>query len=170
MIYLLDANILIDANNEYYPIGDVPEFWEWLQYQGEAGVVKIPAEIWDEIRGNKKDPLRDWMAHTEVEDALVLDEDVDSALLNQVVSAGYASDLNDYELEQVGRDPFLVAYAMVDHSRCVVTAETSAPKRTRQNRKLPDVCSTLGVLYLDPWAFNKVLGFKTAWRKDIASK
>ena len=27
---LLDANILIVANNTYYPIDAVPEFWDWL--------------------------------------------------------------------------------------------------------------------------------------------
>ena len=30
MLYLLDANVLIDANRDYYQIERVPEFWEWL--------------------------------------------------------------------------------------------------------------------------------------------
>ena len=30
MLYLLDANVLITANNLYYPIDSVPEYWEWL--------------------------------------------------------------------------------------------------------------------------------------------
>jgi len=38
MLYLLDANVLIDANRDYYPIARIPEFWEWLVYHGEEGM------------------------------------------------------------------------------------------------------------------------------------
>lgn len=30
MLYLLDANVIIDANRDYYPLERVPEFWAWL--------------------------------------------------------------------------------------------------------------------------------------------
>ncbi len=30
MLYLLDANVLIDADRDYYPIDRVPEFWDWI--------------------------------------------------------------------------------------------------------------------------------------------
>ena len=33
MLFLLDASVLITANNTYYPIERVPEFWEWLAHQ-----------------------------------------------------------------------------------------------------------------------------------------
>lgn len=37
MLYLLDANVLIDANRDYYPISRVPEFWDWLVHLGHRG-------------------------------------------------------------------------------------------------------------------------------------
>ncbi|MGR3318439.1 MAG: DUF4411 family protein [Candidatus Anammoxibacter sp.] len=49
MLYLLDANTLIDAKRDYYPIGQVPEFWEWLVYCGQQGDVKIPIEVYEEF-------------------------------------------------------------------------------------------------------------------------
>lgn len=49
MLYLSDANVLITANNTYYAIDQVKEYWDWLQFQGEQGNIKIPAEIMDEI-------------------------------------------------------------------------------------------------------------------------
>ena len=49
MLYLLDANALIDANRDYYPIDRVPEFWDWLVAKGERGQVKIPLEIYEEV-------------------------------------------------------------------------------------------------------------------------
>ena len=37
MLHLLDANVLITAHNQYYPIDQVPEFWGWLQHQAASG-------------------------------------------------------------------------------------------------------------------------------------
>src|SRR5579862_3928732 len=111
MLYLLDANVLITASNSYYPIDQVPEFWEWLQHQAASGFVKIPLEIMEEIKAGRRDndPLLDWLQLDENADALQFEETVDAALVQQVLAAGYASDLTDDEIEKVGRDPFLIA-------------------------------------------------------------
>jgi hypothetical protein len=124
VLYLLDANYSITANNTYYGIDQVPEFWEWLRYQGETGNVKIPLEIIEEMKQGRteNDLLYDWICRPEIEQALLLDEEVDAALVQHVVTTGYAADLTDSEVEYIGRDPFLVAYALVNSSqRCVVT-------------------------------------------------
>ncbi len=49
---------MIDANRDYYGIDRVPEFWEWLEYQGSQGKVKIPLEIYEEIRQEELHPNR----------------------------------------------------------------------------------------------------------------
>ena len=49
MLYLLDANVLIEANRDYYPIDRVPEFWDWLIAVGESVRVKVPLEIYEEV-------------------------------------------------------------------------------------------------------------------------
>jgi len=83
MLYLLDANILITANASYYPIDQVPEFWTWLRHQGEGGQVKMPLEIFEEIKAGRKDddPLLDWIADSENVEALLLREDVSAELV-----------------------------------------------------------------------------------------
>lgn len=145
MLYLLDANIIITANNTYYPIDQVPEFWSWLQHQGERGNVKTPLEIMEEVKqGRKDDPLIEWIQKPEIEQALLLQESVNAVLVQRGVEA-YAPDLTDDELEQIGRDPFLIAYALAAPSdRCVVTTEVSRPSAQRQNRKVRDVCRSFG--------------------------
>ncbi|MEI8305589.1 MAG: DUF4411 family protein [Chloroflexales bacterium] len=167
MLYLLDANVLITASNTYYPIDVVPEFWEWLLYAGKQNLVKIPFEIMEEIKAGRKenDLLLDWINEKENTSTLILDEEVRMDLVQQVVSRGYAENLNDDEIEQIGRDPFLVAYALASPPRCVVTIEVSRPAKKRQNRKLPDVCNTFGVQWCDTFAFNRELGFRTSWRR-----
>lgn len=49
MLYLLDANVLIDANRDYYPIARVLEFWEWLLETGRLNRIKVPHEIYEEV-------------------------------------------------------------------------------------------------------------------------
>ncbi len=162
MLYLLDANVLITAKNLYYEFGRVDQYWEWLAFQAEEGNVKIPIEIYEEITVGKDD-LAAWAKANK--DALLLDEEVDISLVQHVTATGYAPDLTDIELEVVGRDPFLIAYASVDaESRMVVTGEVRSNKQ-RQNRPIPSVCDTLGVKSCDQFAFGRALDFRTNWKR-----
>lgn len=170
MLYLLDASVLITANNTYYPIDRVPEYWDWLKNMGEKGHIKIPLENFEEIKdgpdNENKDLLFSWFLDDSNRDALLLIESVEPKHVQRVVNVGYAPDLTDDEIEQLGRDPFLVAYALANPTeRSVVTVEVSKPKRRRQNRHVPDVCSSLGLKCLDPFQMNKTLDFRTNWKR-----
>jgi hypothetical protein len=167
VLYLLDANVLITANSTYYPLDQIPEFWSWLHHEATSNRIKIPREIMEEIKAGRKDddPLLDWICTAEIEAALLLGEAVDVALVQHVVSTGYAPDLSDDEVEKIGRDPFLIAYALADPAnRTVVTTEVSRPSAQRHNRKVPDVCQTVGAVSCGPFALNKALGFRTGWK------
>ena len=171
MLYLLDANVLIDANRDYYPIERVPwEFWDWLTAMAELGGVKIPEEIYEEIvlpRPPRDSPntLVDWLKANQ--DVLSLDEPVNPGLVAYVTEQGYAADLTDDEIEKVGRDPFLIAYALVDvQGRCIVTNERSRPRRTRGNRHLPDVAGDFNVRCIDAFDLIQELDFRTDWRRN----
>ena len=162
MLYLLDANVLITANRTYYQIERVPEYWAWLVNCGNQGQVKVPQEMYDEInKGN--DDLKRWLRNNR--DALLFDEEVDAGLVKTVL-AGYAPDLNDVEIEAIGADPFLIAYALVDPAqRRVVTTEGSKPSATRANRKIPDVCDNLTIECDTPFDLNLALNFTTNWQR-----
>jgi hypothetical protein len=162
LLYLLDANVLITAKNLYYEFGRVDQYWEWLAFQAEVGAAKIPIEIYEEITAGQ-DELAAWAKdHRSV---LVLDEDVDVALVQRVTIEGYAPDLTDIELEAIGRDPFLIAYALADiQNRIVVTVEVRSA-RQRQNRPIPSVCDDLGVKSCDQWQFGRDRDFRTDWTR-----
>ena len=49
LLYVLDANVLIDASRDYYPISRVPEFWEWLLHRATQQRVAVPLEIYEEL-------------------------------------------------------------------------------------------------------------------------
>lgn len=164
MLYLLDANVLIDANRDYYPIERVPEFWEWLENAGENGNAKIPLEVHEEIRDGN-DALAKWVKRDSIKTALLLEEEVDVSSLSHVIDHGYAPDLRDDEVDKIGRDPFLIAYDLKNSGgRSVVTTEVSKPKRRRANRHLPDVCKDLRVRCHNTFEFVRALNFSTRWK------
>ncbi len=164
MIYLFDANTLIQAKNEYYPLEHIPQFWDWMVEQGNAGRIKIPFEVFDEIAAFQDD-LSDWIRCSEVKTALLLDEAVDPSLLRRVMEIGYQSKdplFNETDIEKIGRDAFLIAYASVSNQRVVVTKEVSKPGKQRGNRKIPDVCDSIGIVCKRDFEIYRALGFSLA--------
>lgn len=166
MLYLLDANVLITAHNTYYPVNRIPEFWSWLEHQGELGLVKIPLEIFEEIIAGGKggDLLLGWIDNDKRREVLLLDEAVDPDLVRLVVKKGYADNLTDDEVEKLGRDPFLISYALAGPDRCLVTTENSKPTKTRHNKKIPDVCVALKIQWCSPFRLYHDEGFTTDWQ------
>lgn len=159
-MFLLDANVLIDAHRDYYPLDRVPPFWAWLVTHGEAGMIKIPDAIYRELLAGG-DELREWAHEPGTQSALRLSEDPAVSHIQQAVELGYASDLTDIELESIGRDPFLIAHCLVDSAnRTIVTTEVSRPSRQRANRHLPDVCADLGLVCINTYELIRVLDFR----------
>ncbi len=172
MLYLLDANTLIDAKRDYYPISRVPEFWEWIIYQGEQAKIKIPIEVYEEFSDTKdkdgeKDALAMWAEQTKVKNSLLLEEAVEQDLVARITYGGYVANPTDDELEKMGRDPFLLSYALKDiQNRCVVTTESSKPSRNGANRHIPDVCKDFNIRCINNFQMIRELNFSTDWKKS----
>ena len=161
MLYLIDANVLIRAHEDYYPLDRVPQFWTWLEQEAMAGRINMPFEIHNEIAVSTG-PLRDWICSKDIKEALVLDEEVDTDLAERVLTEGYGAHLTDSDLEKIGQDPFLIAYALAAVDRAVVTKEMPKPGARRANRKIPDVCDTLNVRWMRDFDLYRTLKFTTA--------
>lgn len=165
MIYLLDADTLIRAENTFYRLNRVPQFWEWLRHQGNLGNVKIPTEQFEEVTVGRGD-LVDWLNDDETKNALLLGEEADPALVATVTLDGYG-DLDEAGIENVGRDPFLISYAYAaKETRCVVTFENSAPSKIGKNRKIPDVCNNLEITCCTLFELIEALDFRTDWKPN----
>lgn len=161
MLYLLDANVLISAHELHYPIDRIPQFWTWLLAQCESGRVKMPYEIHKEIADSTGGDLKAWVTTAEAIKNLRFDAQIHQADLRKVITEGYAPDLNDSELEEIGQDPFLVAYALpLGSAVTVVTREVSKPSKKRQNRKVPDVCQQFGVRCINDFEMYRELNFR----------
>lgn len=158
-LYLIDANVLIRAHGDYYPINRIKPFWEWLLGEAEAGRVKMPREIYDEV-AKSPDLLGQWLRRPAVKKAIILADATNGATVTEVITQGYAPDLDDVEMEKIGRDPFLIAAALGGVGRIVVTREVSSPKKQRANRKVPDVCTIMDVPWIDDFELWRVLDFR----------
>ena len=157
MLHLIDANVLIRADRDYYPLDRVPQFWEWLGDMGRNGALKIPLEAYEEVTAG--DALVDWLRANR--STMLLDESVDPGLLSRVVEQGYAPDLTESEIEKVGADPFIIAYALAARTnRCVVTMEASKPSRQRANRHIPDVCANFNIRCINTFQLIRDLDFR----------
>ena len=163
MLYLLDANVLIDASRYYYPIQRVPEFWSWLVHVEGRAEVKIPIEIYEEIKDG--DDLGIWSRGDLTGAALLLTDESDPNLVARVTDQGYADNLTDDEVEKIGRDSFLIAYALTAPEEIrVVSTEVSQPTKLRANRHLPDVCRDFDVECINTFEFVRRLDFSTNWQ------
>lgn len=163
MRYLLDSNVLIDADRDYYPIDRVPEFWDWLLHMAAQGLLKMPVEAFDEVKDGKGRLVR-WIKHHK---AVLLEEtELEAGPVSHAVEVGYALDLTEDELEKLGADPFLVAYGIaLPGEVTVVTMERSKPSRQRANRHIPDVCDDLKVPCIDTYELLRRLDFRTDWQQ-----
>lgn len=171
MLYLLDANTLIDAKRDYYPLDRVPEFWKWLVYHGEQGSLKIPVEVYEEFSDTKdqnghKDELATWAEQPEVRDALLFEEEAEQDLVARIIYEGYVANPTDDQIVKIGRDPFLISYALKDlDNRCIVTTEVSKPSKQGANRKIPDVCKDFKIRCINNFKMLRELNFSTNWNK-----
>jgi len=143
MAFLLDANTLIQAKNEYYGFDLCPGFWAWLEQQNAAGAVFSIDRIQQELeRGN--DALATWATAHGNGFFQPVDDQTNQAMAAVAtwVQNGNFSDNAKREFFS-GADPFLIAHAMA-HGQTVATHEVHK-EGERKKVKIPTVCRGLNV-------------------------
>jgi hypothetical protein len=143
VLYLLDADTLIRADSTYYSLKRFPVFWQWLKFNGVKDNLKIPLEQYEEIVAGTGE-LVEWLTTDDTKTALLLAEDVDPDLVAKVIAGGYAADLDEAEIEKIGRDPFLDCIrmrgrecALHRHVRSVSPQQTTS--KSKNSGHLQDV-------------------------------
>ncbi len=148
--YLIDANVLIGAMNEYYGFDFCPAFWEWLLLSHAQGKTASVQEVADELL-EKKDALSSWVKEnpgffqSHDDDVVAARMKVEEAVEND---AGYNQMSKDAFLAKGEADPWLIARAMAKVCT-VVTFESR--RRRKQQIKIPTLCQKLGVKYCSPF-------------------
>ena len=168
-VYLVDANVLIEATNRYYSFSICPGFWDTLVWHADSGAVCSVDVVKRELLGGNDD-LAVWVKNVAPAAAFHSTNDAD-------VVAWYGRIANWVQNEPQFRpeakaefmkaaDPWLVADAGA-HGMMLVTQETPEPM-SRKKVKIPDVCRQFGVMWANTFEMLEDLGVAFGWRAPAA--
>lgn len=157
-LYLLDADVFIQAKNRHYAFDIFPVFWSWLDRMQEHGVIASVIPICEELRrGN--DELARWAAERRRSGwFLAVDDRATQEHFAEIGQWVMASGHTEAAKEEflACADPWLIAKA-ASVNAVVVTHETYDAK-IRRKVKIPNCCEFKGVEWIDPFDMMRRLG------------
>jgi len=162
-IYVLDANVFIEAKNRYYAFDIVPAFWESLILHASTGRIKTIDRIKRQLEeGN--DELAEWVQGGRIDSAVVESGQLDVIQSFQEMISWVQSNVQFMDAAKAtfagDADGWLIAYAKAkgpDH--IIVTQETLHPE-ARSKVPIPNVCRQFGVTYVDTFQMLRELGVR----------
>jgi hypothetical protein len=150
MIYLLDTNTFIEANNRYYGMTFCPAYWAWIERSHQANLVRsIQAVSQELLRGD--DQLAEW-AKQQKSLFMSNSDSATQAAFAEVAKyvSEQASQMKTGALEDflAGADPWLIAKAMT-LPECILVTHEQFNLQVRRKYTLPNVCRHFGVQWAD---------------------
>jgi len=142
---------LVEAWNKYYSMSLCPEYWEILDHLARCGVVFCTMEVKREIE-KTDDKLAAWIRERPYFFREV-DEQVQENLREILKKYGR---LTDSARGRSIADPWVIAHAMAEGT-VVVTKESPTPEGAKRI-KIPDVCTALGVEWMNDFEFLQEAG------------
>jgi hypothetical protein len=153
MIYLLDANVFIQAKNLHYGLDFCPAFWQWLIDNNTNGRVFSIDKVSDEIAAGS-DELTVWAKQNGSD--LFRATDASVATKFGTVSAWVTT--QQYEPAAINTflqvaDFYLIAHALAGR-HTVVTHEV--PANSTKRVKIPNVCAGLNLHFMTPYEMLRI--------------
>lgn len=161
-VYLLDANVFIEAALRYYAFDLAPAFWQALVDNAVNGRIRSIDRVRQELV-RRDDGLSDWVKHAFDSWFASTDRDDVVEAYRQIMT--WVQQQNQFlagakAVFAAGADGWLVAYARV-HGCIIVTHERFDPHR-RNGVPIPNVCRAFGVPTMDTFAMLRALGVRLA--------
>jgi len=147
-VYLIDANVFIQAKNQHYDFDFCPAFWDWMVEQNLAGKVASIEKVANELQAGD-DELAAWAAARG--DGFFLHPD--DAVLSALCTVSDWASGHGYQPTAVSTflrvaDCWLVAHALA-YDCTVVTHEVRA--ETIRKIKIANACIGLGLRCANPY-------------------
>lgn len=159
-VYVLDANVFIEAANRYYAFDIAPGFWKNLVSRaGESRIVSID-HVHGELRQGKDalakwadEHFRVWFEKTDGPDIVASYAEIMEWVQREERLTGAAR-------EQFAgcADGWLVAYARAEN--CVVVTEEVSRPASKAKVFIPDVCEPFGVPCLNTFQMMREAGIR----------
>jgi len=157
-MYLLDANVFIEAKNQYYRPNSFPRFWQWLDLAQTKGQLASIQMIQEELlKGG--DELSDWARERENAGWFLQIDDNKTQLAyttiaDWVMGQPFRDEAKAYFLN--GADVWLIAKALTMKA-AVATLEVLVPQGSTKP-KIPNVCRQFDIPYLNTFDLIQRLG------------
>ncbi len=150
MIYLLDANTLIEAKNRYYSMTICPGYWSWILQSHGQGVVASIDTVSDELKqGN--DDLAQW-AKLHQDLFWQVSDDATQSAFSEVAAhvVNTSAHMKPGAVEEFlsGADPWLIAKAMSTPD-CVLVTHEQLNLQVKRKFIIPNLCQHFGVKWVD---------------------
>ena len=170
-LYILDANVFIQAYKEYYAFEIAPGFWNSLITYSKKGILKILDKVYNEIiyhykEKEEQDELQKWIQKNFVESILSSNE-IDiiknfRRLQLYVMESNKFSSPAKREFANVKvADGWLIAYAMSYEGITIVTEEKHRKDvGTLGKVPIPNICNEFEINWMDTFDMLKKLKIK----------
>jgi hypothetical protein len=159
-IYVLDANVFIEAARRYYAFDIAPPFWQMLIDHANNGLVLSIDRVKVELERGK-DELAEWASGSFHEHfASTEEEDVIAAYRRIMVWSQGQAQFTPGAKAEFARvaDGWLVAYALAN--ACIVVTHEQFNLEAKARIKIPNVCQAFGVQYVDTFQMMRELGVR----------
>lgn len=152
VLFVLDANVFIEASRRYYAFDLAPGFWDSLVLNASQGKICSIDRVMTELKRGKDElsewargKFADWFVSTDNEKVI----QSYAGIMNWAQSQKQFSDAAKSEFANVA-DGWLVAYAHANAS-VVVTHEVYDPY-VKKKVPIPNICQAFGVDCVDTFA------------------
>lgn len=147
-MYLLDANVFMQAKNLHYGFDFCPAFWEWLITQNAAGRVFSIEKVEDEILAGDDD-LSLWARERGT--GFFLPPDDKAVACFPVVSEWVLS--QHYQPAAVSTFLQIADYYLISQAKAMgaVVVTHEKPANTLKTVKIPNVCIGLDIKCVTPY-------------------
>lgn len=161
--YLIDANVLMEANRRYYSLDLAPAFWNFLIRSAKEKFVISIDRVYDEILKGKDD-LAEWtknsfnfaFANTKDDERVI---EFYAELMQWAVKQDQFSQPAKDEFARVeNADAWLIAYAKI-HSYVIVTQEV-LDLNIKKKIPIPNVCEQFDIKYINTFQMLRGLNFR----------
>ncbi|MBI5407164.1 MAG: DUF4411 family protein [Nitrospirae bacterium] len=161
-VFILDANVFIQAARRYYAFDLAPKFWDSLVAHAENGRVQSIDRVKQELeRGN--DVLSEWVkAHFGHAFASTDETDIFQSFSEIMIWVNGQSQFSDAAKSNFATiaDGWLVAYAKV--KSCILVTHELLDPNIRRKIPIPNVCQTFNVQFIDTFEMLRTLGVRFA--------
>ena len=162
-VYLLDTNVFIEAERDYYNNAIAPTYWDWLIKQHQDKNIASTHDVYNEITAGNPGFLRTWAIEKAPSSFWIKSSNSDAPAFQALTDWVYNKKQPPFRPEAIDEFLRIADYSLIAQAKslgcAVATREQSAPAAVKRVH-IPDACMAIGVKHYSPFQIYKKLGLR----------